>query len=72
MFNSFYLNSEQQLVSCSNAYGNAGCGGGFYTNAWEYIYAAGGLTSSAVYPYTATAVPSISFPQSTQIKLYQL
>jgi cathepsin L len=29
--------SEQQLVSCSSAYGNLGCSGGWYFWAWDYL-----------------------------------
>ena len=69
----FYLNSEQQLVSCSGAaYSNYGCNGGFYTRAWKYIFDVRGLTSSAVSPYTATAVPSMCVPRSTKILQFQL
>jgi len=44
------LLSEQQLTSCSKQ----ACEGGFYTTAWDYIKSAGGIMSSASFPYTAT------------------
>jgi cathepsin L len=44
--------SEQQLVSCSSAYGNEGCNGGMYTDAGKYIAAHGDSTENA-YPYTS-------------------
>ncbi|KAI9562656.1 hypothetical protein GHT06_010110 [Daphnia sinensis] len=47
--------SEQQMIDCSNSYGNFGCNGGFYTQAWDYIMAVGGQTANATYPYKAVA-----------------
>jgi cathepsin L len=43
--------SEQQLVDCSSAYGNDGCNGGWYYNAWKYAEAEGGLCTESAYPY---------------------
>lgn len=31
-----YMLSPQQLVSCSQSYGNGGCGGGWYFYCWNY------------------------------------
>jgi cathepsin L len=45
--------SEQQLVDCSGAYGNQGCNGGWYYDAWKYAESAGGLCTESEYPYTA-------------------
>ncbi|EFX63862.1 hypothetical protein DAPPUDRAFT_334897 [Daphnia pulex] len=45
--------SEQQLVDCE-PYHN-GCGGGWVTNAWNYLkYGSGGSAKQSLYPYTAT------------------
>ena len=44
--------SEQQLVSCSSSYGNAGCNGGLYSSAWDYLTVNPQQNGSS-YPYTS-------------------
>ena len=56
--------SEQQLLDCSQGYGNLGCNGGFPARAFEYIRRSGGLESSQDYPYEMQSNFSCRFSKS--------
>lgn len=43
--------SEQQLLDCSEDYGNRGCYGGLAINAFLYVQGAGGICKESGYPY---------------------
>lgn len=43
--------SVQQIIDCSQSFGNYGCNGGFMNDSLQYIYTVGGIESIADYPY---------------------
>ena len=43
--------SEQQLLDCSEGYGNQGCEGGLSTNTFRYVQHQGGICTEGNYPY---------------------
>ena len=43
--------SAQQLVDCSEPYGNKGCDGGTVQNAFRYVHEEGGICTESTYPY---------------------
>ena len=43
--------SEQQLMDCSEGYGNQGCEGGLSTNAFRYVQHNGGVCLESIYSY---------------------
>ena len=46
--------SEQNLMDCTNGYGNLGCDGGSSAYAFEYVRDNRGINTQQSYPYTVT------------------
>ena len=54
--------SEQNLVDCSEKFGNNGCGGGKVNDAFKYIKAINGIHTEKSYPY----VHKVRAPQTSE------
>ncbi|OMJ76107.1 hypothetical protein SteCoe_24583 [Stentor coeruleus] len=64
--------SSQQLLDCSDYYGNNGCNGGFISSSFNYAILFG-LTTAAKYPYTGAPKlcnSGVISPATAQIKSY--
>lgn len=54
LYNNMTLFSTQQVIDCSQSYGNLGCKSGSIFHTYEYFTHNNGLCSSEEYPYNAT------------------
>jgi len=56
--------SVQQILDCSDSFGNQDCNGGEMTFTYQYVIAVGGIESAADYPYLNGTVTNCSFSKS--------
>ena len=59
--------SEQDLVDCSQSFGNFGCNGGWMTNAFDYVIA-NGLDTEESYPYKGVSEKCHFNPKTIGVK----
>ncbi len=59
--------SEQNLVDCSQAFGNFGCNGGWMTNAFNYVKAKG-LDTEESYQYKGIQEPCHFNPRTIGVR----
>lgn len=66
------INSMQELVTCSQSYGNNGCNGGLMSYAYDYIVGQG-ITGAENYAYTATDGPCLkpATPRYTNVTSHE-
>lgn len=53
MYKSILNVSEQDIVDCTDEYGNAGCGGGWMHTAFQWLHDHNGYVAEENYPYKA-------------------